>query len=336
MIAAGAPARPRRAIAAAGAAVIAGAYVMLLYDRLPPTAVSDFDASWAAARALRAGADPYAAIQSPPWPWTLQYPLPAVLVAWPFSFLPLAAARGAFIAASVGLLAYAATRTAWWPLLMLLGGPMLVALNSVQWTPLMTAAVLAGPLGAVLAAKPTTALPLLAAYPRRPALLGIAALTALAFAVRPDWVAGWLAALGGAPHQPAILRPGGALLLLALLRWRQPEGRQLAALALVPLSPHLYEAVPLALVARTRRELLAFTVCGTLGLGAHYLWPARQVPDHGTAQWLIVLLAAYLPALVIVLRRPRHASAVQEPLQPVGVAADPAPMGSAAGGFYPA
>jgi hypothetical protein len=308
------PARGRRAIAAACAAAIAAGYVLLLYHRLPPTAVSDFDASWAAARALRAGEDPYAAIQSPPWPWTLQYPLPAVLVALPFSLLPLDLARGGFVAASVGLLAYVVTRTAWWPLLMLLGGPMLVALNSVQWTPLLTAAVLSGPCGALLAAKPTTALPLLAAYPRRAALVGIAAITAVAFAVRPDWLCGWVNALGVAPHSPAILRPGGALLLLALLRWRLPEGRQLAALALVPLSPHLYEALPLALVTRTRRELLALTVCGTLGLGANYLWPARQLPDHGPLQWLIVLLAAYLPALVIVLRRRPHASPVRQPL----------------------
>jgi hypothetical protein len=313
----GVPSRHSRILVAVAAAAIAGGYVMLLYARLPATAVSDFDAAWAAAQALGAGADPYAAIQSPPWPWSLQYPLPAVLVAWPVSFLPLHIARGAFIAASVGLLAYAASRTAWWPLLMLLGGPMLVALNSVQWTPLLTGAVLAGPLGAVLAAKPTTALPLLAAYPRRSTLLGIAALTALAFAVRPDWGSAWLRALGGAPHTPAILRPGGVVLLLALLRWRLPESRQLAALAIVPLSPHLYEALPLALVARSRREMLALAVCGTLGLGANYAWPAKQVPDHGTVQWLIVFLAAYLPALVIVLRRPRHAGAAQAPFEPV-------------------
>jgi hypothetical protein len=237
-----------------------------------------------------------------------------VLVALPFSLFPLELARGAFIAVSVGLLAFVAARTAWWPLLMLLGGPMLVALNSVQWTPLLTAAILGGPLGALLAAKPTTALPLLVAYPRRAALVGMAALVGLAFVLRPDWPARWLDAVSGAPHRPAILRPGGAILLLGLLRWRLPEGRQLAMLALVPLSPHLYEAVPLVLVTRTRRELLAFIVCGTLGLGAHYLWPARQVPDHGPLQWFIVFLAAYLPALVIVLRRQPHSGTVREPL----------------------
>src|SRR5439155_1586774 len=72
--------------------------------------------------------------------------------------------------------------------------------------------------------------------------------------------------------------------------------------ALVPLSPHLYEAVPLMLVARSRQEMLALTVCGTLGGIAGALWPPTHVPDHGPRQWAIVFLAGYLPALIVVLR----------------------------------
>src|SRR5207244_391323 len=70
------PSRLARAAVALAAAAWAAAVVWLRYHHLPVTATSDFDAAWAAARALRAGADAYAAIQSPPWPWTLQYPLP--------------------------------------------------------------------------------------------------------------------------------------------------------------------------------------------------------------------------------------------------------------------
>src|ERR1051325_7669492 len=84
----------------------AARYVLLSYRHQSPLAVSDFDAIWTAARALRAGQDPYGAIQSPPWPWNLQYPLPAVLIALPFSLLPLALARAAFMGVSAGLLAY--------------------------------------------------------------------------------------------------------------------------------------------------------------------------------------------------------------------------------------
>src|SRR5688500_4401935 len=102
-----------RVLVAVAAATLAGSYVALRYRMLPATATSDFDAIWTAARALTDGADPYRAVQSPPWPWTLQYPMPAVLLALPFSLLPLASARVAFMAASVGLLAVAATRRAW-------------------------------------------------------------------------------------------------------------------------------------------------------------------------------------------------------------------------------
>jgi hypothetical protein len=92
------------------------------------------------------------------------------------------------------------------------------------------------------------------------------------------------------------------VLLLALLRWRLPEGRQLAALAFMPLSPHLYEAVPLLLVARTRREMLVLAACGTLGLAAGAVLPRSYGPDHGLIPWMVVLLTAYLPALAVVLR----------------------------------
>lgn len=300
------PSMLRRVGVAATAALWAGAVVWLRYHHLPPTATSDFDAAWVAARALRAGADPYAAIQSPPWPWPLQYPLPAVLIATPFSFLPLEVARPAFMAMSVGLLTLGLTRRAWWPLIVLLGGPMLIALFSVQWTPLLTAAALFPWLSGVWVAKPTTGATLFVAYPNRGAVVGGLALAALAFALWPSWLGGWRGAVHGAPHRAGILHLGGVLLLLGLLRWRLPEGRQLAMLALVPLSPHLYEAVPLALIARSRQEMLALSVCGTAGGLVGYIFPPPYLPAHGPLQWAIVFLGAYLPALVIVLRRPRH------------------------------
>jgi hypothetical protein len=311
------PSRLSRAAVACVAGFWAGAVVWLRYQHLPPTATSDFDAAWAAARALRAGMDPYAAIQTPPWPWPLQYPLPAVLVAAPFSFLALDAARAAFMALSVGLLAFGLSRRAWWPLIGLLGGPLLIAVFSVQWTPLLTAAVLFPWLAAAWATKPTTGVALFAGYPDRRAVIGGVALVVLAFVASPHWIEGWSKALQGAPQRPAILRLGGVVLLLALLRWRLPEGRQLATLALVPLSPHLYEAVPLILVARSRTEMLVLTVCGTLGGIAGYLWPPTHVPDHGPRQWAIVFLTGYLPALFVVLRHRVASGRLPKPLEPL-------------------
>lgn len=302
-----------RAGVAALIAVAAAAYVLGFYGHQAPGTVSDLDAIWTAARALHAGQDPYAAIPSPPWPWNLQYPLPAVLVALPFSLLPLALARAAFMGLSAGLLAYALTRRAWWPLITLAGGQMFYALQSVQWTPLFTAAVLLPPLQVFWALKPTTGASLFAAYPNWRAVVGGVVLVGLAFLAWPHWLDGWLAAVRQAPHRPAVLHPGGVLLLLALLRWRLPEGRQLAALACMPLSPHLYEALPLMLVARNRSELLALATCGTLGLAAGAFTPHSVGQDHGLIPWSVVFLTGYVPALFVVLR---HRGVPAGPLAP--------------------
>jgi hypothetical protein len=316
-----APSGRARAKVALLIGVAAAVYVLGFYGHQAPGTTSDFDAIWTAARALRAGHDPYAAIQSPPWPWSLQYPLPAVLVAMPFSLLPLAAARAAFMGMSAALLAYGLTRRAWWPLIMLAGGQTFFALQSVQWTLLFAAAVLLPPLQALWVLKPTTGAPLFAAYPSRWAVAGGVVLVGLAFLAWPQWLDGWVEAARRAPHRPAILHPGGVILLLALLRWRLPEGRQLAVLACVPLSPHLYEALPLMLVARSKRELLALATCGTIGLAAWAFTPHSVGQDHGVIPWTIVFVTGYLPALVVVLRHRRASAGRLEPFDslPAGI-----------------
>ena len=298
-------------------AIASAAYVVLFYHRQSSLTVSDFDAIWTAARALRAGHDPYAAVPSPPWPWSLQYPLPAVLIALPFSFVPLWLARAGFMGLSTALLAWGLTRRSWWPLVLLAGGQFLFALQSVQWSPLFTAAVLLPGLRVLWSIKPTTGAPLFAGYPDWRTVAGAIGLFGVAFLVWPHWLDGWLPAARTAPHHAAVLRPGGFLLLLALLRWRLPEGRQLAVLALVPLSPHLYEALPLGLVARSRRELLALALCGTIGLAAWGVTPHSVGPDHGLIPWAIVFLSGYLPALVIVLRHPNLSTSGLQPFSPL-------------------
>jgi len=322
----GAPQQSSRALAAAGLGFAAAAYVVLFYRHQSALAVSDFDAIWTAARALLARQDAYAAIQSPPWPWELQYPLPAVLLALPFAFLPLWFARAAFMGASTALFAWGLTRRTWWPLIALAGGQFFFALQSVQWSPLFAAAVLVPVLRVFWSVKPTTAAPLFAGYPNWRTVAGGIVLLGFAFLVSPHWLDGWLHATRLAPHRPAILKPGGVLLLLALLRWRLPEGRQLAALSLVPLSPHLYEALPLLLVARTRRELLVLALCGTIGLAAGAVTPHSVGPDHGPIPWAVVFLTGYLPALAVVLR---HRNASAPGLEPFDQIAEEAPASAA-------
>jgi hypothetical protein len=226
-------------------------------------------------------------------------------------------ARAVFAGGSVALLAWGLTSRAWWPLWMLAGGQMLAAVGSVQWSPLFTAAVLIPALRVLWLAKPTTGAVVFAGWPDRRAVIGGLALYALAFAIWPTWTDGWLAAAQTAPHRPAIVRPGGVLLLLALLRWRLPEARLIAMLALVPLSPHIYEGVAVMLLARSRREMLLLTYCGTLGLFAGLTIPRPGGPDHGPIPWAIVFFSCYLPALLLVLRRPNVPAPLFEPVAPL-------------------
>ncbi len=80
----------------AGGGVVAGVFVVLLYARQSPGVISDWDPTWAGTQALLRGESPYAAIQVPPWPNWLLYPLPALLLTVPFTFVPLPLARGLF------------------------------------------------------------------------------------------------------------------------------------------------------------------------------------------------------------------------------------------------
>ena len=146
---------------------------------------------------------------------------------------------------------------------------------------------------------------LFAAYPRRSTVLWGVAMIALSFAIWPTWAAEWLHSVAtDTPHLPHLLRPGGFLLLLGLLRWRRPEGRLLAALCIIPQTTALYETLPVALVVRDRRQAAVYA---TLTMIAHLLFklgPQGPWPVGAEYQWWVMLLLVYLPALALVLKRP--------------------------------
>jgi len=103
-----------------------------------------------------------------------------------------------------------------------------------------------------------------------------------------------------------ISRPGGALLLLALLRWRRPEARMLAALALVPHTTMVYEMLPLFLIPRTMRQMAALTLVTQVAFAAAFsLRPGANYEHLGgmlNAHWPFWLILVYLPALVLAIR----------------------------------
>jgi hypothetical protein len=260
-----------------------------------------------AVRAFAAGQDPYRVVAER-WPFPLFYPLPALLLFAPFAALPIVPARIGWAMVEGGVFAWAAGRYRPVLLIGLLSASYLDALVLGHLSPVFTAAALVPTLGFVWAAKPTLGAAMFAAFPSRRALAGIAAMILLSLVVLPRWPLGWIEAVRHQIHSAPVARPGGALLLLALLRWRRPEGRLVAAYAFVPQSTGLYDTLPLFLIPRRRRDayvLVVLTLVVAFLVPLLYPWrPAEGelLSDHLRERWPLTLACVYLPALLMLLR----------------------------------
>jgi len=299
------PDRPHRLGVALAVGALAAALTWV--GRAPPSSIADFDTFWVAGRGLAHGASPYQAVagsvnlQYPYW-----YPATAAVLLAPFGLLSRHVASALWAGLGFALLAYAVTGRGWWRLGIVASAPAIHALLLGQWSPFIVAACGLPWLGLVWAAKPSVGLACAVAYPSRQAAIGSAVLIAASLLLAPGWVGEWKATVAGAPYfTPPVLRPLGVLLLAAWLRWRTPEGRLLGSLAIVPHTTTLYELLPLALVARTPRQLAAVVILGYVALLIHYRWMPygpTDVPGNLAAEWPWVLGLGYLPALIITLR----------------------------------
>jgi hypothetical protein len=263
----------------------------------------DFELLYASAARLLGGEAPY--LPGAEW---LPYPLPAVLLVAPFTAMPLELARPVFDV----LVGWAFIYALWkyrglYALLVLLSGSYLFALFHGQTTPLMMAASLVPALGFLLAVRPTTSLALWVARPSWRVLVGATAFVALTLLVLPSWPRDWWMAmpLDLSAWAPPILRPFGAVLLVAALRWNLPEGRLILATALLPQTAFPYELVPLALVPTSWREMAIYLAGSWIAVAD----AAGALQVLGGAEWTmsgwpVTLCAVYFPMLYMVLRRP--------------------------------
>jgi hypothetical protein len=279
-----------------------------------PGTASDWDQLWLAGRALLAGQDPYAAIvPGVNSPWPLIYPLPAVILSLPFALVPLGWARRLWVGINIAVLAYALSDRPRWRAVALVSGPVVWSVIGAQWTPLLVASVWLPWLAVLFVAKPTTGAVLWVRRPSWLAVIAAAAIGGVSFLLVPGWIGSWRAAVAGQHHVPLLWRPGGVLLLAALFRWRRPEARLLASLALVPSAALPYDLLVLYAVAETRREWWVLTVLtSAVGLWASVVSLSADMPSKAAylAQnaWPAMLLLGYLPAVAMVLRRPNVAS----------------------------
>ena len=137
-------------------------------------------------------------------------------------------------------------------------------------------------------------------------LLFMLLLAGVAFALQPGWLSSWRVALRGAGHvRVPLLTMGGPLFLLALLKWRRFDARVLLACVCVPHTPVVYDVVPMALVARTSRESMAFSLLTYVALFVQDRYvPGRAPADAATFAARVLNFAIYLPALAVILTRP--------------------------------
>ena len=290
----------------------------LLVYRMHSARPSDFDQVWFGARAIWSGRNPYDLIgpgREFQWGWPLYYPATALVLMSPLALLPVALARCLFVGASAALLAYGVTRISWVRLPLFGSCAFMVAAVAAQWSPLMTAALCMPALAWIVSAKPNIGFALFAADPSLKviyrAALGTIVLALIGLWLLPSWPGNWMTITRAAPHFTVpLLHRGGFLLALVLLRWRRPEARLLAALAVLPQNMVIYATLPLFLIPRTFRQALLLAALNNLAfiVGLLLISPhPRSVAENYYAGDLLVALC-YIPALVMVLMRPNEGS----------------------------
>jgi hypothetical protein len=291
-------------------AVVAGGLMALLTYRahgLAGPMRSDFDFLWLGIRAFLEGENPYRAVSEARVHGPLYYPLPALVLFAPLGLVPAAVARIVFAALGSAALAYAAAGRPGGLFVSLISASAIIAGVGGQWSPLLTAGAAVPWLSALWVCKPGIGLALWCGYPSRWAVIGGMVLVLASFVIMPTWLWEWRQVLGSPVHAPPLLRPGGFLLLAALLRWRRPEGRLLAALCCLPHVTTLYETLPLFLVSKNRHQaylLLALTYVAAV-LGA-VIQPGGKLLEQVVGRWPVLLVCLYLPALVMVMLRPNE------------------------------
>ena len=279
---------------------------------------SDFGQIWFAARAILDGSNPYTLIGPGlvfDWPWSLLYPLPAAFVAVPLAYFSEPIASALFVGVGGGLFAWSLMEYGYGPLFGFFSLGVREAAGAGQWSLLIAAAFVVSPIGLVLVAKPTVGLAMFFARPTRWALAGCVLMVATAFAVQPTWITDWRDAMAAntarwpaSPYRAIISFPGGVLALLCLARWRRPEARLVAALVCVPITVSAYETVPLLMVPRTfwQAALLVLLSYVQQSLKMALLAPPWSAAQFVAATGQLLVVALYLPATIMVLRRPNE------------------------------
>ncbi len=276
---------------------------VLLYLWAPDRS-SDFDLLYDTAGRLLRGTDIY-----PLGTDRFPYPLPAVLLGVPFRAIPLWLARPVFDV----LVGWAFVYALWkyrgpYALLALGSGAYLFAMAKGQTTPLIVAAGLVPALGFLLAVRPNTAVALWTARPSWLPIVGASVLVGISLVLQPNWPFDWWMAVPAdtTDFAPLVMRPLGAVLLLAAFRWYTPGGRLLLAIACIPQTILPHELVALALIPANSLQMAVYAAGSWIAVAAA---TGRLPFGDGPAEWSsigwpVTLILVYVPMLTVVLLQP--------------------------------
>lgn len=245
------------------------------------------------------------------------YPFTTMLVLSPLLFVPIRLMAAIFCGLVSFALGEAIRRNGSpWQLLLFATPSYMTALVSVQWSPLLTAALLAPAFLPFAVVKPQIGIVLAAAgrWSRR-TVIAAAAIVLLSLAVFPRWPWVWLkqGSLNTYVGRPPLLIGPGLLLLASLYAWRSWRGRCALAMSLVP-QRFFYDQLLLfvAPVSVSQMAIMLATSWTTVGVTLAAGWWSPQSGDQHPLAWIAVVLGFHLPAAAIVVwnewRQRQHTS----------------------------
>ena len=255
------------------------------------------DMGWAlnAARDLWAGRDPY---RHEPSMFLVPYPLTAAIIVFPWAFFPGKMGVALLFGVVSASLAYVLIRNnQYWRLIVFVSPAYIMALKSIQWSPLFLLILFIPTLAPVLLAKPTLALPtalLMKWTPLR--LLMIIIIGSIPFFIMPDWVWRWIEQITSYDGFTPLLSWFGPIFLISALFWKKQTARLFLLMTLVPQHRFFYDQLLLWIIPQTSRQMLALTISSWGGfcyilMTFHTLW----------VDAIYVLATTYLPAFLIVI-----------------------------------
>ncbi len=237
-----------------------------------------------------------------------QYPLTAALFALPFLRLQPELAAALFWGISSFLLAFGLTRHGYTRLLIFFAYPYWAGILTAQWSPIIAASGFFPLLLPATMAKPQVGLPVFLTRLSRRGLLACLVVGLLSLAVMPRWPSLWLHQAQNYQHFIPILVFPGALLILALLRYRHRDANLLFLSALMP-QRWFFDSFILWLIPQSRREII-WTVFFSWGAG---IWRWYHIPASFTEVGRFTVIFLYLPMLAVVLLRRDQGIAPADP-----------------------